>query len=187
MWMPLQIKASSGGAHFYRSLEKLFIRTWLRSQWNRNFSKAGSSRALISLTFSVVISGPRRPPVFHRREQKGAPPKLRLCRATLSPKCSHWTIRDTESCSMCPLVCTTPGTPTVHSTWAGEMQDGSTCGRHAERGNYSSGSCIASNMPEVLNVIYSGSSCWEEALKWVKWLHFTRKNKCYISSLSFLL
>lgn len=33
-----------------------------------------------------------------------------------------------------------------------------------------------SNTSEVLNVIYSRSSCWEEALKRVERLHFTQTN-----------
>lgn len=170
--MPQQIKASSGGARFYRSLEKLFIRTRLRSRWNRNFSKAGSSGALISLTFSVVISGPRRQPRSTGENKKGRRrshvsaeqhfPRNALFQQYVTPSPT----RRGPSFARLRATLGEPA-PTVHSTWAGEMQDGSTCGRHAGRGNYSSGSCITSSMSEVLNVIYSGSSCWEEALKWV--------------------
>lgn len=139
-----------------------FIRTLLRFHWKRK-SKASSNGALISLTFSVMKHSP---PTTHTctharththtstsENKKGAPPKRRLCRTTLCLK-----QYDTEFRS-------TLGEPA--STWAGKVHDGCTCARQAGRGNYSSGSYITSNMSEVLNVIYSGSSCWEEALKWV--------------------
>lgn len=53
-------------------LQPVFIRTRLRSQWKRNFSKGGSSGALISLTFAVVISAPVGSRVPPARTKRGA-------------------------------------------------------------------------------------------------------------------
>lgn len=63
-----QIKASSGRAYSCRSF---LSRTLLRFRWMRNFSKASSNAALISLTFPVATGGL---PRTSAENKKGAPP-----------------------------------------------------------------------------------------------------------------
>lgn len=65
---PSRIKASSGRAYSCRSF---LVRTLLRFRWMRNFSKASSNAALISLTFPVAPGGL---PRAAAEDKKGAPP-----------------------------------------------------------------------------------------------------------------